>query len=90
MREQARSGMSVAAFCRERQLCAPQFFQWKKRLAEAGPPARGRFIPVEITARAEPRMALEVVLGNGRVLRVAPGFDREHLAALIAALEGGR
>ena len=30
--EQGRSGQSVAAFCRERQLCASHFFWWKKRL----------------------------------------------------------
>lgn len=27
--EQARSGQSVAAFCRERKLCAPHFYWWK-------------------------------------------------------------
>ena len=30
--EQGRSGQSVAAFCRERKLCASHFFWWKKRL----------------------------------------------------------
>jgi hypothetical protein len=33
--EQGRSGQSVAGFCRERGLCAPHFFAWKKRLREA-------------------------------------------------------
>ena len=33
--EQGRSGQSVAVFCRERGLCAPYFFAWKKRLREA-------------------------------------------------------
>ena len=28
-------GQSVAAFCRERGLCAPYFYAWKKRLREA-------------------------------------------------------
>ena len=36
VREQGRSGQTVAAFCRERGLCAPHFFAWKKRLREAG------------------------------------------------------
>ena len=30
--EQARSGQSVKAFCREHGLCRPYFFVWKKRL----------------------------------------------------------
>ena len=34
--EQGRSGQSVAAFCRERQLCASHFYWWKKRLAGGG------------------------------------------------------
>ena len=33
--EQGRSGQSVAVFCRERGLCAPYFYAWKKRLREA-------------------------------------------------------
>jgi hypothetical protein len=33
--EQGRSGQSVAEFCRERRLCAPYFYAWKKRLREA-------------------------------------------------------
>src|SRR5207249_5146224 len=32
--EQARSGQTVTAFCRERGLCRPYFFVWKKRLGE--------------------------------------------------------
>jgi hypothetical protein len=33
--EQERSGKSVAVFCRERGLCAPHFYAWKKRRREA-------------------------------------------------------
>ena len=101
--EQGRSGESVAAFCRERQLCAPHFFWWKKRLgAAAGSEARRtpmrRFVEVKL-ARAGPERAatdlppggdsrVEVVLKNGRMLRVGPGFDGELVRALAAVLEG--
>jgi len=34
IREQARSGQTVTAFCRDRGLCRPYFFTWKKRLQE--------------------------------------------------------
>jgi hypothetical protein len=30
--EQARSGQTITAFCRERALCSPYLFVWKKRL----------------------------------------------------------
>jgi hypothetical protein len=46
--EQARSGQTVTAFCRERGLCRPYFFAWKKRLREDTAPE------FECSGRAEP------------------------------------
>jgi len=89
--EQGRSGQSVAAFCRERGLCAPQFFAWKKRLRQA--PA-GQFVEVQLVGTQEPvpvaaahSRAIEIRLGSGRRVFVEPGFDADHLRALLAALE---
>jgi len=115
----------VAAFCRERRLCAPQFFWWKKRLREAGarqqaagptPGGKGasrpEFMEVQVTpsrwgqaggvgressAARPPGLRhdappgdgrVEVLLRNGRSLRVGPGFDAELVRALIAVVEG--
>lgn len=51
--EQARSGQSAAAFCRERALCRSHFYWWKKRLRAAGPdglrPPLMRFVEVKLT-----------------------------------------
>ena len=44
--EQGRSGQSVAAFCRERQLCASHFYWWKKRLRRRR--GQSRRTPIEI------------------------------------------
>ena len=100
--EQGRSGQSVAAFCRERELCAPHFFAWKKRLREAAGP---KFVEVKLVpagwgqggAAREPRAPsvlrpagdsrVEVLLKNGRSLRVGPGFDAELVRALVAVVE---
>ena len=87
--EQGRSGQSVAAFCRERQLCAPHFFWWKKRLS---PSVAAKFLEVKLAAGASTLGAgddrrVEVVLRNGRGLRVGPGFDPELVRALAAVLE---
>ena len=109
--EQVRSGQSVAVFCRERRLCAPHFFAWKKRLREAGTPRRpqgneaAQFVEVKLAptgperASAGPeasawparstRSAIEVRLQNGRSLLVGPGFDAQHLRALLAVVEIG-
>jgi hypothetical protein len=85
--QQAQSGQSVAAFCRKRKLCAPHFFQWKKRLSQAS----HEFVEVKVTPAKTPRpgvgAAIEVQLKNHRRLVVQPGFDASHLQALVAVLE---
>jgi len=100
--EQGRSGQSVAAFCRERALRASHFYWWKKRLrAAAGSEARRtamtRFVEVKLARAGPERPAtdaphggdgrVEVVLRNGRSLRVGRGFDAELVRALVAVVE---
>ncbi len=41
VQEQAGSGLSVRAFCRERQLTEPSFYWWRQRLRGARPRSRG-------------------------------------------------
>ena len=87
--EQARSGLEVTTFCRERALCRPYFFLWKKRLRES---AATKFLEVQV---AEPAPSvpgdsrIEVRLQNGRSLIVGRGFDVEHVRALLAVMESG-
>ena len=87
--EQGRSGQTVAAFCRERKLCASHFFWWKKRLRAS---VAAKFLEVKLAA-APPiphsvgDSRVEVILKNGRSLRVGPGFDRELVRALAAVVE---
>ncbi len=85
--EQACSGQSVTAFCRNHGLCRPYFFVWKKRL-QGGVAAK--FLEVKVTGR-EPSTyvdaAVEIRLQNGRSLLVRPGFDAEHVRALLAMVE---
>ena len=87
--QQAKSGQSVAAFCRERGLCAPHFFAWRKRLE---PAAAKKFVEVKVApTAAAPTVTLdpviEIDLGDGRCLRVRPGFSVQHLQAVLAVLE---
>jgi hypothetical protein len=87
--QHAKSGQSVAAFCRERGLCAPHFFAWRKRLE---PAEAKKFVEVKVASRAAaPAVALdsgiEIDLGYGRCLRVRPGFSAQHLQAVLAVLE---
>jgi hypothetical protein len=82
----------VAAFCRQRGLPASQFFAWKKRLRQSAS-ATGQFVEVRIPQTEEPAQlptthsqAIEIRLG-GRCVFVEPGFDSDHLRAVLAALE---
>ena len=85
--EQARSGQTVRMFCRERGLCRPYFFVWKKRLQEDTPT---KFLEVQVSERvpsAASDSSVEVRLKNGRSLMVRPGFDAEHVRALLVVVE---
>lgn len=88
--QQAKSGQSVAASCRERGLCAPHLFAWKKRPAQA---TAQKFVEVRVEApaatvsRVVTDPAIEIRLENHRGVMVRPGFDAQHLQAVLAVLE---
>jgi transposase-like protein len=85
--EQARSGQSVTAFCREHGLCRPYFFVWKKRLEKDMPT---KFLEVQVAGHGPSTLgdsSVEIRLRNGRSLMVRPGFDAEHVRALLAVVE---
>ena len=83
------SGLSVRAFWVRRGLASPSFYHWR-RVLERRPAEQAAFVPVQIVAEAVPALAtaLEVVLTDGRVVRVAPGFDAATLRQLLDVLEG--
>jgi hypothetical protein len=85
--EQKRSGESVAAFCRERNLRASHFYWWKKRLREDTP---SRFVEVQVAespSNVSGDLRIEVRLQNGRSLLIGRGFDPEHVRGLLAVVE---
>jgi transposase-like protein len=83
------SGLSVRAFCARHGLASASFYNWRRALQRraAEKPA---FLPVQVVADAVPTQAsaLEVILTDGRTVRVAPGFDAAALRLLLAVLEG--
>jgi hypothetical protein len=86
-----RSGLSVRAFCRAEGVNEPRFYWWRRKLSQADA-KESAFVPVhvvtgEVSAPA-PR-DIEVVLANGRCLRVGPGFDPHTLVTLVDLLEAG-
>jgi len=97
--EAARSGMSIRQFCRQRRLKESQFYWWQHKLrasrgAGTTPRPSGNGRPASfalVSEEAEARDAgIELVLGDGRKLRIRQGVDEETLRSVLAALEQPR
>lgn len=88
---QARSGLSVRAWCIRHHLNEAGFYGWRKELArreaERLEPA---FVPVEVTedGPAGAGGRIEIVLAGDRRVRVNGPVDRRMLADVLAVLEG--
>jgi transposase-like protein len=87
------SGLTVAAYCRDRGITDSAFYAWKRRLRSATPLAKSNRSPtpafVEVKpANASAAGAIEICLPGDRRLLVRRGFDRELLIELVRALEG--
>jgi transposase-like protein len=96
VRQWRQSGLSVRTFCEERGVSEPSFYAWRRTLGERDATATA-FVPVRVTPEtaADPvpdRRAgdLEVVLGNGRLLRIGPDFDAATLKRVLAVLTEGQ
>ncbi len=81
------SGLSIAAFCQQRDVSTASFYAWRRRLREdATPtPAASSFIAVELTpSLGQP---IEVHLPGGVRLDV-PASERGFLMDLVQELTG--
>ena len=83
------SGSNQAEYCRRHGLAPADFSWWKHALARRGltaPPAP-QFVPVPVITRSSEATGCEVVLRNGRRLRLGQEIDPGWVAKLAAALE---
>jgi hypothetical protein len=88
--EQARSGLSVAEFCRRRDLAQVSFYQWRRKLRHVAPSAAS-FVPLTLTGSVGFWVSIE--LPCGAVVRVPPADDQSLtriLTLLLAAPERQR
>ena len=85
------SGLSVRDFCHRRGLATASFYHWR-RVLERRAAEQAAVVPVHVMVDALPAQAsaLEVVLPNGRAVRVAPGFDAATLRQLLIVLQEGQ
>lgn len=91
IREAARSRVSIREFCRERKLNESQFYRWQRRLKQAqGPGAKketGASFALVTDEAGAMEAGIELVLNDGRRLRIARGVDPETLRAVLAVVE---
>jgi transposase len=87
------SGLTVQAFCRQCKLSQASFYAWRRTLA-ARDAETVHFAQVQVLADDSSlsiyplsQAALEVVLGNQRILRIGTGFDAATLRRLLPILE---
>ena len=92
------SGASTSAIAREHGVAQSLLYRWRKDLAAADPGVP-QFLPVAVAAAQRPttiappldELALaariEIVLANGRAVRVSADIDTAALTRIVAALE---
>ncbi|MHB8412496.1 MAG: IS66 family insertion sequence element accessory protein TnpA [Candidatus Acidiferrales bacterium] len=89
----ARSGMSIREFCRQRRLKEGQFYWWQRKLKARrqernGPTSSGGPASFALVSEDGAMPAgLELVLRDGRRLRISQGVQEETLRAVLAAME---
>jgi transposase-like protein len=87
MAEQARSGIPVQQFCKERGITEQSFYVWRKRLRKQEP---ARFALVETGPARQNALqtGLELMLMTGERLRIGADVDPSLLRRVLEALRG--
>jgi transposase-like protein len=89
--EAARSGLSTREFCRRHNLHESQFYWWQRNLAArpVSPKPKSPVGPASfalVSDEPDAEAGIELVLGDGRRLRIRKGVDEPTLRAVLAAL----
>ena len=94
---QARSRLSIRAWCREHDVHEHAFYWWRVRLARSGRGGKVRsrkptFVPVRVSAQGVSGTdgQMEIALSGDRRIRVHGPVDRQMLADVLAVLEAPR
>ena len=93
--EAARSGTSIREFCRQRKVTEPQFCAWRARLngkvhgaarRRALATAKRATFALVSDAPGEMDAGIELVLSDGRRVRIRRGVDEQALRTVLAAV----
>ena len=80
-----RSGLTVAAWCRNNSLSYHSFISWRKRLQSETHRDGGKFVELTVEQTASP-IILEC---NGVTVQVSSGFDPALLCEVLSLIKKG-
>jgi hypothetical protein len=81
------SGLTRQQFCARNEVATNTFNRYMQRYAGRGEKSEQRLVPVEIVDTVAVGAEVVVVLGRGRRVEVARGFDVKTLQQVVSALE---
>jgi len=91
--------LSVREYCQRRRFSEHSFYAWRRLLRQRGllkdgpslqaepAPTTPAFVHVTIKAKAPVAPPIDLVLAEGRIVRVPAGFDADMLRQLLRLLE---
>ena len=90
--EQTESGLSAAAFCRDRKVCRKSFYTWRKRfMSEAVPGGTANEGFSELVAvpgsGGRAWSGVNILLGPSRAIGLECGFDTATLQAVLSVVD---
>lgn len=86
---QAASGMSIAAYCRDTQIKPSYFYTWRRRLREQQL-SHGGFLELIPGRLTEVASGISIRLGAKVSIEVARGFDPSTLRAVVETFSTNR
>jgi hypothetical protein len=82
--QQEQSGLSVHAFCKQRDVTEASFYNWRKQLRNNNSVG---FALVDASGKGcKPKSPVELVLATGDRVQIAPGVDAATLRLVLGVL----
>ena len=95
LRRRAKSGMTVAEFCASEGLTEGAYFHWQREIRRRDAETQERdsdsadkpaFLPLQLVNDRDSWASVEIVTGNGYVIRVRESATTDHVRRVLQAV----